>query len=399
MAEYKYGVSVQIKEAEGRLPVSSSTVVCYIGKTGAENVGALGKPFKCSSYSEYLEQYKTEPKPADTLDECAKAAFDVVGISSAWFVPVADSTQSVDNITRATDNALAAIVDAGEIPNVVCVPYSETVAEDLQAIAKICAGGIADSFSALLVTDADTNAKQIQNGRINADNLPAPSIRDGQTVCAYGRLLLSDSKTLPLSSVLAAMYAEQDAKNTNGIPYRSIGNLRVSAAVGLVIEDDNGEQIAVPTRTAEASKLAANGLITLVGLGGGVFNTWGDHTSLVANGLIDDKNLLYQFDNGSRVMVHLFNRFLQTWRGAIDSPMTLALRNDVINSEQGYLDYLVSVGALIGEPRCEFRKDENTETGQGHFYFTDVYTPTMPAKYIQLNLVYTTAGLAAYTEG
>lgn len=394
MADYNYGVSVQVKDAVGRLPISSKTIVAYIGATGAADVSNLGAPFKCSSYSEYIEHYSAAPKTLGTLDECAKAAFDVVGLSDAWFVPVKDLEQSVDDITKVADDALAAIVDAGEIPNVICAPYDSTIADKLKALAKLCDGGIADSYSAILITDAKAETNQIENGRISATNTPAPSVRDGHVVCAYGRVLQSDGETLPLSAVLAAMYAEQDAKNTGEIPYRSIGNLRVPSAVGLVIDADT----TIPTRHSEANKLAAAGLVTLISLGGGVFNTWGDHTSLVSNGTIDDKNLLYQFDSGARVMVHLFNRFLQTWRGVIDSPMTLALRNDVINSEQGYLDYLVSVGALIGEPRCEFRKDENAETGLGRFYFTDIYTPTMPAKYIQLNLIYSTEGLSAYVE-
>lgn len=394
MADYRYGVSVQVKDAVGRLPISSKTIVAYIGATGVAGVSKLGEPFKCSSYSEYLEHYSAAPETLGTLDECARAAFDVVGLSDAWFVPITDAKQTVDDIGKAADDALAAIVDAGEIPNVICAPYDSTIADNLQALAKLCDGGIADSYSAILVTDAKTETNQIENGRISATNAPAPSVRDGHVVCAYGRVLQSDGKTLPLSAVLAAMYAEQDAKNTGEIPYRSIGNLRVSSAVGLVIDEDNP----IPTRHSEANKLAAAGLVTLISLGGGVFNTWGDHTSLVSDGAIDDKNMLYQFDSGARVMVHLFNRFLQTWRGVIDSPMTLALRNDVINSEQSYLDYLVSVGALIGEPRCEFRKDENAETGLGRFYFTDIYTPTMPAKYIQLNLIYSTEGLSAYVE-
>ena len=141
------------------------------------------------------------------------------------------------------------------------------------------------------------------------------------------------------------------------------------------------------------TSVCAKGIVTAVNLGNNRFHTWGDHTSA---GGEDGRDPLAQFDSSVRMMVHIFNRFVDQWRDVVDRPMTLALRNDIVNSEQSYLDYLVTIGALIGSPKCEFRPEDNIELALGYFYFSDTYTATIPAKYIQLNLTHTSEGLRAY---
>ena len=82
----------------------------------------------------------------------------------------------------------------------------------------------------------------------------------------------------------------------------------------------------------------------------------------------------------------------------IDSPMTIQVRNDILTAENRYLDYCVSVGALIGSPRCVFTAADNTtDTIQkGEFYFEELCTVTPPAKYIDFNFVFTSEGFSVY---
>ena len=56
---------------------------------------------------------------------------------------------------------------------------------------------------------------------------------------------------------------------------------------------------------------------------------------------------------------------------------------------------------MIGEPKCEFRSTDNTKDSltQGQFYFVNLITVVPPAKYVELRVQYTDAGLSAYIEG
>jgi phage tail sheath protein FI len=80
--------------------------------------------------------------------------------------------------------------------------------------------------------------------------------------------------------------------------------------------------------------------------------------------------------------------------------MDLALRNYILSEEQDFLYYLVSVQALVGSPRCEFRPQDNTKDSiaKGHFYFKDFVTYTPPAKYIDLGVSFTDEGYTVYLE-
>ena len=80
--------------------------------------------------------------------------------------------------------------------------------------------------------------------------------------------------------------------------------------------------------------------------------------------------------------------------------MTLTLRNNILNYEQNQLNYCVSQGALIGDPKIEFRPDANTlnTLQQGQFYFTELATVTPPAKFIEMKLSFTSDGFKVYLE-
>ena len=80
--------------------------------------------------------------------------------------------------------------------------------------------------------------------------------------------------------------------------------------------------------------------------------------------------------------------------------MSLRLRDCIIAEEQDYLNGLKALGCLVGDPKCEFKKLENTaETiGKGQFYFSNIATVVPPAKYVELSIQYTDDGLQAYIQ-
>jgi phage tail sheath protein FI len=75
------------------------------------------------------------------------------------------------------------------------------------------------------------------------------------------------------------------------------------------------------------------------------------------------------------------------------------MRNDIINEQTNYLNGLVAIGGLIGNPRCEFLATSNSIDNivEGKFVWDINTTETNPAKVIEAKIAFTTEGLLAYT--
>lgn len=156
------------------------------------------------------------------------------------------------------------------------------------------------------------------------------------------------------------------------------------------------EFVPIDIPESKSTQLSANGICAVVNYSG-TFFTWGDHTSAFSNGAVSDERS--RFDNTIRMLMMILNRFQLKYRISVDSPMTLQMRNDVINEELDYLASLVAIGALIGEPTCEFAPVDNPQDSiaQGRFTWRVAATPTIPFKYGNLKVAYSQAGLSVYT--
>ena len=181
-----------------------------------------------------------------------------------------------------------------------------------------------------------------------------------------------------------------------GVPARVAGNLEVPAIQGVVGVKGEAKVIAKIPRSS-ANELSADGICT-VRRRGSVYVTWGDHTSAFAGGNVTDE--LARFENRIRMNAMLKNRWVMKYEPIIDSPLTLQMRNDVINAEQDYLNGLVAIGALIGEPKCEFVAESNPIDNivQGNFTWNITVTETNPLKYMLARIAFSVAGLSFYTE-
>lgn len=155
---------------------------------------------------------------------------------------------------------------------------------------------------------------------------------------------------------------------------------------------------AVKLRESDVTQLSADGICSWINYGGGNFHTWGDHTSAFANGTVSDERA--RFDNCIRMNIMIANRFQLKYRFEIDNPLTLQMRNDVINEQLDYLNGLVAIDALIGQPVCEFREVDNPvdNLANGYFTWTTLDTPTIPGKYFKNKIAYTDAGLSVYLQ-
>ena len=85
----------------------------------------------------------------------------------------------------------------------------------------------------------------------------------------------------------------------------------------------------------------------------------------------------------------------------IDSPMTRALKDTILNREQTKADALAARGALIGQPVVSFEETENStaELVEGNFVWGFNGTPTPPFKSGTLKVAYTDEGFDAYFGG
>lgn len=404
MAE-KYGIQTRLLTGDASAPVSSSSCLVYFG-TAYNSKEHYATPQKINTYKEYIESYHAGVAPSKelSLDHAAQYALSLV--SGVWFVNCAEtaSEQEVQPsaIKDVLEDSLAHIIlNTSDVPNVICIPgVQDTLL--LQELAKLCDGGMVNSIHAQGFVDcAQTGAQVKANGDPDALSIVKPS-SDGVLISAWGNAILSMddvgsvTKSIPASIVLSSRRVEQDAINTNGVPYRSIGNLRVNI-LGVCVKDDDAVSICT-CREDKMNEVVENGVVSFVNRGSMKWYTWGDHTSAVTAGAVDDQT--YRFDSNVAVLFHILNRFVQKWGAIIDSPMTLRTRDCIVSEEQDYLNGLVAMGCLVGDPRCEFRPVDNSAStiGAGQFYFTNIATVTPPAKYVDLGIQYTDKGLAYYIE-
>lgn len=406
-----YGVRATLGTTQGTTPVSTSTEVVFIGGCNCTSASAhLNEPIIIRSQAEYKSKYGGSAQVGDgwSLSEAVEAAFSVCNIDHIILINVfnPDSMSDEEDITSSiilgdsTDNtgiyALNKIFPTyGLIPNIVCCPLMTS--STLNAGLKLACTKINGKFDAILVCDVVEASSQVVSGIAQPSVVVASKASTGadeRIILNWGHIKVSSGSILSGAAVKACLYAQSDAQNSN-LPSRSIGNLYVPGMQYLTLKDDDS---AITLSDEDATDLSADGITSFINIGGNQFYTWGDHTSAFSAGTVSDERA--RFDSNIRMLYHLTNRFQLKWRSIIDSPMTLALRNNILNYEQNYLNFCVAKGALIGSPLIEFRPDDNQlETlQQGQFYFVELATVVPPSKFIDLKLSFTSDGFKVYLE-
>ena len=402
MAE-KYGINAKVLKGDAQTPVTPTSCLVYFG-CAYSSAAELGIPKKIYSYKEYLDTYHegTEPSGHLLLDDAAEYA--LANISGIWFVNCNASEGASDTANASAtyiENALSYIcLNSSDVPNIVCIPGTQD-STVLTNLVGQCKGNINGQYHAQGIVDCAQTTDQIDaSGNPVSAQIAAPST-DGCLIAAWGNAILEESegtvtKHIPASIVLSVKRVEQDAENVNNVPYRSVGNLRISIK-GVCTKVES----TIKKCTCKQNKMnevVENGIISFVNKGNNRWHTWGDHTAAVTTGTVDDET--YRFDSTVAVLYHVLNRFIDKWGASIDSPMSLGLRDCIVSEEQDYLNGLKALGCLVGNPRCEFRSIDNSSDtiGKGQFYFTNIATVVPPAKYLELGIQYTDAGLEAYIE-
>ena len=275
-----YGIQTRVLQGDAQTPVTSQTCVVYFGSAYNSNSN-YGVPKKIYSYKEYLELFHEGSEPAEhlTLDDCAETALSMIG--NAWFVNCASSAgteeASASSIKGVLEDALAYIcLNSSDVPNIVCIP-SQQDSGLLAELVKQCKGGINNTIHAQGFVDCAQTSEQITaNGSPDSTKITVPN-SDGCLVACWGDVVMDEvegeiTKHIPASIVFSARRAEQDAQNTNSVPYRSIGNLRISCK-GLCTSV-SGTLTKCTCRQAKMNEVVENGVITLVNKGNGRWYTW-----------------------------------------------------------------------------------------------------------------------------
>lgn len=200
----------------------------------------------------------------------------------------------------------------------------------------------------------------------------------------------NDGKTYHLST-LGIVETQRIDYEHDSVPMETCGNKAVPVVKQYFGNSDNA------FGQARGRDLAAAGITTVVPWAG-EWVLWGDHTAAYAYGANVEPRAI--FDTSLRMLFHITNSFQQEWSPRIDRPMTLRLRDEIINREQEKLDAYASIGALIGSPTVEFLESDNSVTDMmnGDFVWNILVTPTPPLKSATVKVAYTDAGFSVYTE-
>ena len=398
MATENYGTEALLVESQGFVGVSTNTNLVFIGSS---QIGNLNEPVTVTSLTDASTKLGLSLGDGYNLSEALEAAFSIAGISKITCIPISHDKAPAKEAYLG-DAALGTGIYAYEemlrnapsATNLVCIP-GVTDRDVLTAMLTLCesADGL---YASYLVYDLP-----LTDGELNASGyvVPATIVKNKTTSNMYGTAVWGQIRTsadhdISGAAVRAALMAKADANY--GVPARVGGNIEVPSIQGVVGLKGEEKVIAKIPRSS-ANELSADGICT-VRRRGSAYVTWGDHTSAFAGGTVTDE--LARFENRIRMNAMLKNRWVMKYEPIIDKPLTLQMRNDIVNSEQDYLNGLLATGALIGEPKCEFTAESNKfdDIVQGNFTWNIVVTETNPLKYMLARIAFSVAGLSFYTQ-
>ena len=401
--EEKYGSYASLVNSTGVRGVNTDTLLVFIGNCPS---GDLNVPTTITTFAEASTELgitmTTDPSEYN-LASAVFAAFIIAGISKITCIPVSHKVCGAEGIDTdyMGDSSLgtgiyaleAMIRDNPTATILVCIP--EDVASSIDAALLALCKKMDIGYGAYLIESQAYQSGNINAGKyaVSSDIISDKAIADEYVTCVWGDILTSDNVLINGAAVRACLMAKADAPY--GCPARVGGNLPLSSVKGLAINDGtNNILVKMPRKTA--NEISNDGICTFRRRGQ-QWVSWGDHTSAFAGGTVNDERA--RFENRMRMQLMIMNRWLIKYEPLVDEPLTLTMRNDIINEQTNYLNGLVAIGGLIGNPRCEFLATSNNIDNivEGKFVWDINTTETNPAKVIEANIAFTTEGLLAYT--
>lgn len=282
-----------------------------------------------------------------------------------------------------------------EITNIICAPGFSEIPEVYQAMLKVAVklSGHWDAFvnADIPLKDGTTLINTIEKAiQWKKDH----DYTNGRSEVHWIKGIRGNAKLPHLSTLNTATMQALDTA-AGGVPYQSSSNKEID-----IIGVYGGEDFAGFDQY-EANELNAHGITTGVRLGG-KWRLWGGHTAAynyeaeAEKAVNPDANFdrTTQFTTGIRTLMHITNRFQADNLDLIDQPMTSAIKDTIIQKEQSKLDTLVSIGALLGQPKIYFSEDNDAPEVMGGNFVWDISATTgVPFKSATVRLGYTDEGI------
>lgn len=319
--------------------------------------------------------------------ESVEASYDEIDASAVKETDIVGGADTAGNVKGIA--ALKLVYQTcNVIPTYLAAPYwseKKTVYDALVSASQ----GINGHWSAFVFADLPIDsvatieaakAWKIANGYTSGfSKVFWPQIKNGDAVYHLATLALVEKLRCDL--------------NNGNVPFETCGNKAIPGT-GLYL----GEGASYGFDKAEANDLTAAGITTAI-FWESNWRIWGDHTAAFTYG--GGHKAREIFDVNMIMLFYIVNSFQKEWGTTIDKPMTIALRDTILNREQEKLDSLVARGALIGNPSVEFLEtnNETTDLMNGDFRWDICATITPPLKSATGVVSYTDAGFSAYFGG
>ncbi len=280
----------------------------------------------------------------------------------------------------------------GVIPNLLVVPgYSDKPAvyvAMVAAIQKINGHWDAFALADIPINDNGTPVATIEAAKTWQD---ANGYTAERSKVFWPQIKFGD-KIYHLSTVCAATMLRIDLEN-DSIPMESPSNKAIMATAqyfGATATNEGYDD-------TECNSLNEHGITTACYFDG--WKLWGPHTAAYRFGTTMDPRCI--FDVNMRMLMHITNGFQVRHGIVIDSPMTPAKKDTILNDERENLERIKSLGGIIGEASVDFVETNNPvdDMLNGDFVFDIAFTATPPFKSATAHVAYTSDGFAAFFGG
>ena len=267
------------------------------------------------------------------------------------------------------------------VPTILIAPkFSQNV--EVAAVMKAKCTGINGVFRAIALVDLPT--AEIANYTNAAEYKNQHNLVDENLVVCYPKVSL-DGKQFYMSTQLASLMCRTDYYLGDEIPYYSPSNQNMQ--IDSTVMADGTEKL---FSLAQANYLNSQGISTALNFSNGwVF--WSNRTGCYPS-VTDVKD---SFIAVRRFFSWYNNHLILTYFQQVDSPINRRLIDNLINSEQIFLNGLQAKGVILGGGEIEFREGDNPTTDllNGKIEFHVNITPAIPAEEIHFKLEYDVSGL------
>ena len=259
------------------------------------------------------------------------------------------------------------------VPGIILAPgwsHDPEVAAAMQAKTDY----LNEVFQTFAAIDIDTDQAKVYT---KVEEIKDQTGINSNNAVALWPMVSIDGKKAYYSAVWAAMAAYTDAQNGDR-PYKSPSN-ELIGITATVLQD--GTEIRMDT--SQAAVLNGAGIVTAINDDG--WRSWGNNTACYPTNQ-DPKD---RWICCRRMMIWYRVHFIRQYKSKVDNPYDSVLVDDLVDSENVYLNGLTSSGYIAGGV-ISYDEAENTteDIMNGHVTFQTRIAFWTPAEYIKNNIVF-----------